>query len=79
MVREAGVSDGRLSMAKLVAADNGEPSRVSLDAAAGLPKRLFNHIRLTGPDSAWIATEEGGLYRFEDCRIHGLRRHYAAG
>ncbi len=26
--------------------------------------RLFNHIRLTGPDSAWFATEEGGLFHF---------------
>ena len=29
-----------------------------------LSKRLFNHISLTGPDSAWIATEEGGLFHF---------------
>ena len=26
--------------------------------------RLFNHIRLTGPDAAWFATEEGGLFHF---------------
>lgn len=29
-----------------------------------LSNRLFNHISLTGPDSAWIATEEGGLFHF---------------
>ncbi len=28
--------------------------------------RLFDHIRLTGNSSAWIATEEGGLLFFED-------------
>ncbi len=27
---------------------------------------LFDHVRLTGPDEGWVATEEGGLYRFED-------------
>ncbi|MCP5089687.1 MAG: EAL domain-containing protein [Gammaproteobacteria bacterium] len=29
-----------------------------------LSNRLFNHISLTGSDSAWIATEEGGLFHF---------------
>ena len=42
---------------------------VMLDPEAGLPKRLFNHIALTGPDSAWIATEEGGLYYFDGSRF----------
>ncbi len=26
--------------------------------------RLFNHIRLTGPEEAWFATEEGGLFHY---------------
>jgi len=30
----------------------------------GVENRLFNHIRLTGPDEAWFATEEGGLFHF---------------
>jgi len=37
-----------------------------LNPADGLTKRLFNHINLTGPNSAWIVTEEGGLFRFEN-------------
>ena len=32
----------------------------------GLNNLLFDHVRLTGPDEAWVATEEGGLYRFEN-------------
>lgn len=30
----------------------------------GVENRLFNHIRMTGPDQAWFATEEGGLFHF---------------
>ena len=30
----------------------------------GVSNRLFNHIRLTGRDRAWFATEEGGLFHF---------------
>ncbi len=29
-------------------------------------RRLFNHLRLTGPDSGWLSTEEGGVFFFED-------------
>ncbi len=29
-------------------------------------KRLYNHIRVTGNDSAWISTEEGGVLYYED-------------
>ncbi len=52
--------------ARLASGNDGGYVEVPLDPADGLPKRLFNHINLTGLDSAWIATEEGGLYRLED-------------
>jgi len=32
---------------------------------SGLQNRLLNHINLTDVGEAWVATEEGGLYRFE--------------
>lgn len=28
-------------------------------------RRLFNHLRLTGPDSGWLSTEEGGVFYYE--------------
>jgi len=31
----------------------------------GLENLLFDHIRRTGPDAAWVATEEGGLYHYQ--------------
>jgi diguanylate cyclase (GGDEF)-like protein/PAS domain S-box-containing protein len=49
--------------------EKGGYEEVVLDPKAGLPKRLFNHINLTGPNSAWIATEEGGLYYFDGRRF----------
>lgn len=36
------------------------------DQESGLHNMLFDHVRLTGPDEGWVATEEGGLYRFKD-------------
>lgn len=38
-------------------------------------RRLFNHLRLTGPDSGWLTTEEGGVFYFEDGVFtdHGVR------
>ena len=35
-------------------------------AGDGLENRLFDHIRRTASNAAWVATEEGGLYRYED-------------
>ena len=32
----------------------------------GLENFLFDHIRRTGADTAWVATEEGGLYYYQD-------------
>jgi diguanylate cyclase (GGDEF)-like protein/PAS domain S-box-containing protein len=54
------------SYTRLVPDGEGGYEKEVLNPVEGLSKRLFNHIRLTGPDSAWIVTEEGGLYRFEN-------------
>jgi len=48
---------------------DGEYEEETLNPQNGLSKRLFNHISLTGPESAWIATEEGGLFHFENGRF----------
>ncbi|MDH4048590.1 MAG: EAL domain-containing protein [Gammaproteobacteria bacterium] len=45
--------------------DNGGFHQVIFDRQHGLQHVLFDHIRLTGENEAWVATEEGGLYRFE--------------
>lgn len=60
---------GAYQFVRLKPGENGGYEQVVLDPAAGLPKRLFNHIKLTGPESAWIATEEGGLYYFDGARF----------
>lgn len=54
---------------RLKPGENGGYEQVALDPAAGLPKRLFNQIKLTGTDTAWIATEEGGLYYLDGSRF----------
>jgi diguanylate cyclase (GGDEF)-like protein/PAS domain S-box-containing protein len=54
---------------RMIRAEEGGFDTELLDSRAGLPKRLFNHISVTGPDSAWVVTEEGGLYHFEDNRF----------
>lgn len=40
--------------------------------SAGLEHHLFNHIRLTSDGHAWVATEEGGLYRFNGSRFESF-------
>ncbi len=42
------------------------------DNRHGLNHSLFNHIQLTGENEAWIATEEGGVYRFIENRFESL-------
>lgn len=44
--------------------DGGYDSRTLHDVI--LKDRFFDHIRLTGPDSAWIATEEGGVIYYSN-------------
>ncbi len=45
--------------------DRGGWSETLVTGQGSLTTLLFDHIRLTGPDAGWVATEEGGLYRFE--------------
>jgi diguanylate cyclase (GGDEF)-like protein/PAS domain S-box-containing protein len=46
-------------------ADGGYDEQL-ISGDVGLENFLFDHIRLTGADAAWIATEEGGLYHYQD-------------
>jgi len=50
----------------LVKRTDGSYDKEIFDQADGLHNMLFDHVRLTGPDEGWVATEEGGLYRFEN-------------
>ncbi len=45
--------------------DGGYDTRI-FGPEHGLDNLLFDHVRLTGPDEGWVATEEGGLYQFEN-------------
>ncbi len=38
-------------------------------------RRLFNHLRLTGPDAAWISTEEGGVFYYESGQFTDYGSH----
>ena len=38
-------------------------------------RRLFNHLRLTGADSAWISTEEGGVFHYEAGKFRDYGAH----
>jgi diguanylate cyclase (GGDEF)-like protein/PAS domain S-box-containing protein len=49
----------------LVRQSNGDYHQVIYGEQHGLKHVLFDHIRLTAPGEAWVATEEGGLYRFQ--------------
>ena len=39
------------------------------DRNNGLQHDLFNHVQVTGEGEAWVATEEGGLYRLSNERF----------
>jgi diguanylate cyclase (GGDEF)-like protein/PAS domain S-box-containing protein len=66
---ESSAGDIKLEYVRLTPSEEGGYEEIDLDPQAGLPKRLFNQITLTGSDSAWIATEEGGLYYFDGRRF----------
>ena len=38
--------------------------QIVFESEGELENKLFNHLRVTGDDELWVATEEGGLYRF---------------
>ncbi len=58
-------ADG-VGLVKLTPLANGGYESGIFGESTGLEKRVFNQILLTGPASAWIATEEGGLYRLSE-------------
>lgn len=46
--------------------DSGAMEQTVFGEDAGLRHYLFDHIRMLDNGAAWVATEEGGLYRFEN-------------
>jgi diguanylate cyclase (GGDEF)-like protein/PAS domain S-box-containing protein len=48
---------------------NGESEQEIFGEEQGLGHLLFGHIRVVGQGRAWVATEEGGLYSFDDGRF----------
>lgn len=61
-----------VGLVQLAPSDNGEYTQTVYGEHADLANRLFNHISVTGPGEAWIASEEGGLYRFRSGEFSGL-------
>ena len=55
-----------VGLVRLTPNGEGGYDQAVVGADTELHNRYFDHIRLTGPDSAWIATEEGGLYRYDN-------------
>ncbi len=53
-------------LVRMTIRDDGGTEQRIFTADHGLNNLLFDHIRLTGADQGWVATEEGGLYRFRD-------------
>ncbi len=61
-----------VGLVHLTRLNESEFRQVLFDRNHGLRHDLFDHIRLIGEREAWIATEEGGLYRFDDGRFEAL-------
>nr|HNP66068.1 EAL domain-containing protein [Woeseiaceae bacterium] len=54
--------------------DGGFKERIIVDTDND-SRRLFNHLRLTGPDAAWISTEEGGVFYYESGQFTDYGAH----
>ncbi|MDH3440518.1 MAG: EAL domain-containing protein, partial [Gammaproteobacteria bacterium] len=63
-----------LGLVRLVPGEDGSYDQTIYDQEGVLENRLFDHIRLTGPDEAWIATDEGGLYFFSGGEFESFGR-----
>ena len=61
-----------VGIVQLKPAKDGEYTQTVYGEDRGLSHALFNHIRLTGEESAWVAAEEGGLYRFAGGRFEDI-------
>lgn len=64
-----------VGLVHLVRQSNGDFHQVIYGEQHGLKHVLFDHIRMTAPGEAWVATEEGGLYRFQTGRFTNLGEH----
>jgi diguanylate cyclase (GGDEF)-like protein/PAS domain S-box-containing protein len=58
-------ADG-VGIVRLTPGPDGSYEQVVISGDNELHNRWFDHIRLTGVDAAWVATEEGGVYRYEN-------------
>lgn len=61
-----------VALVHLTRLNENEFQQELFDKRHGLTHSLFNQIQLTGENEAWIATEEGGLYRFVEDRFESL-------
>jgi diguanylate cyclase (GGDEF)-like protein/PAS domain S-box-containing protein len=53
-----------VGLVRLTENDAGAYDSELITANDELSTRLFDHLRVTGPDSAWIAADEGGLFEY---------------
>lgn len=53
-----------VGLVQLTPDDRGGYFETLVTGEGMLANHLFNHVRLSGRGSGWVATEEGGLYRF---------------
>jgi diguanylate cyclase (GGDEF)-like protein/PAS domain S-box-containing protein len=54
-----------IGLVRLVPKGNGEYQQEFYAAGPGMGNAWYSHVRLTGEREAWLAADEGGLYRFE--------------
>ena len=59
-------------LVRLSVAEDGSYDHEVFGPEAGLGHDLFDHVYMIGNRSAWVATEEGGLYRFENDRFENF-------
>jgi len=54
-----------IGLVRLMPTGNGEYQHEFYEAGPGMGDAWYSHVRLTGERQAWLAADEGGLYRFE--------------
>ena len=55
-----------VGIVRLAPTPNGEYDQQLVAESRELGNLMFDHIRLVGSDDAWVATEEGGVYHYQD-------------
>jgi len=64
-----------VGLVRLTPNDNGGYDESIIDAVGAAGQRLYKHIHLTGPSSAWVATEEGGIFLYENGKFEDFGAH----